>query len=226
MLGQVKSCCCLHMHTSFLFQRDKLFVTSFLLPEQADLCAAHNLLAPDSDWLSPPDVTDYWPSFDPEADEAESDLDTQYMTLMGPGVPVSLTCLPPPQVMSAPPLSELNLPSLFPRHLLPTPPPTPQSHTRLLFSNSPYLSPPSICCPRHYPPTPPRSPKGSTKHAAVVSGKASCLPLTFLVNGLGLGRGLAFHPSKGAFMLRAGSENQDVLLLYYLFYLLPLAFSV
>lgn len=56
--------------------------------KQADLCAAHNLLAPDSDWLAPPDVTDYGSRFDPDTDASESDLDTQYMTLMGPGVPV------------------------------------------------------------------------------------------------------------------------------------------
>lgn len=57
---------------------------------KADLCAAHNLLAPDSDWLDPPDVTYIGPAFDPEANEAESDLDTQYMSLVGTGVPVSL----------------------------------------------------------------------------------------------------------------------------------------
>ncbi|CAM9420408.1 unnamed protein product [Ectocarpus sp. 4 AP-2014] len=55
----------------------------------ADLCAAHNLLAPDSDWLAPPEVTDYGSRFDPDTDASESDLDTQYMTLMGPGVPVT-----------------------------------------------------------------------------------------------------------------------------------------
>lgn len=33
------------------------------------------------------------PAFDPDADEAESDLDTQYMAMMGPGVPVSEACL-------------------------------------------------------------------------------------------------------------------------------------
>lgn len=62
---------------------------TYSLANQADLCAAHNLLAPDSDWLSPPDVTDHGYAGE-EASMAESDLDTQYMTLMGPGVPVSL----------------------------------------------------------------------------------------------------------------------------------------
>lgn len=52
------------------------------------MCAAHNLLALDSDWLSPPDVTDHGSSADALGGEAGSDVDTQYMTLMGPGVPV------------------------------------------------------------------------------------------------------------------------------------------
>ncbi|CAN0171587.1 unnamed protein product [Scytosiphon promiscuus] len=64
----------------------------------ADLCAAHNLLAPDSDWLSPPDVTDHgWPG--EEASMAESDLDTQYVTLMGPGVPVTFAAYQPGEWM-------------------------------------------------------------------------------------------------------------------------------
>eukprot|EP00752_Nemacystus_decipiens_P002082 g1992.t1 len=54
-----------------------------------DLCAAHNLLAPESEWLSPPDVTDWGEDSDEYGGEAESDLDTQYMTLMGPGVPLT-----------------------------------------------------------------------------------------------------------------------------------------
>lgn len=60
------------------------------LVDQADLCAAHNLLGRStlSEWLETPDVTTLGPEFDPEADEAESDLDTQYMALMGAGVPV------------------------------------------------------------------------------------------------------------------------------------------
>ena len=33
-------------------------------------------------------MTNIGPAFDPDADEAESDLDTQYMAMMGPGVPV------------------------------------------------------------------------------------------------------------------------------------------
>ena len=58
---------------------------------QADLCAAHNLLARDLEWLDPPEVTVLGPEFDPKADEAESDLDTQYMALMGGGIPVGQT---------------------------------------------------------------------------------------------------------------------------------------
>lgn len=66
-----------------------LLVVVLAPPLQSDLCAAHNLLAPDADWLNPPEVTYVGPPFDPEADEAESDLDTQYMAMMGSGVPVS-----------------------------------------------------------------------------------------------------------------------------------------
>eukprot|EP00904_Undaria_pinnatifida_P000763 jgi/Undpi1/10688/HiC_scaffold_29.g13136.m1 len=57
----------------------------------ADLCAAHNLLSPDTDWLNPPDITAIGPAFDPAADEVESDLDTQYLAMMAPGVPVTFS---------------------------------------------------------------------------------------------------------------------------------------
>ncbi|KAG5181952.1 peptidase S8/S53 domain-containing protein [Tribonema minus] len=53
----------------------------------SDLCAAHNLLAHDDYWLEPPYVEYEGPPFDPVADEAESDLDTQYMVAMGEGIP-------------------------------------------------------------------------------------------------------------------------------------------
>lgn len=54
---------------------------------ESDLCAASALLTSDDYWLQPPDVDYVGPDIDPEADEAESDLDTQYMTAVAPGVP-------------------------------------------------------------------------------------------------------------------------------------------
>jgi subtilase family serine protease len=49
----------------------------------SDLCSAHNMLATDEQWVQSPRITYKGPSFDANADEAESDLDTQYITAMG-----------------------------------------------------------------------------------------------------------------------------------------------
>jgi hypothetical protein len=48
----------------------------------SDLCAAHNVLAHDDYWLSPPPVRYEGPDFDPSADEAESDLGKQYSCII------------------------------------------------------------------------------------------------------------------------------------------------
>lgn len=40
----------------------------------SDLCSAHNVLAHEDYWLETPHIEYQGPDFDPEADEAESDL--------------------------------------------------------------------------------------------------------------------------------------------------------